>query len=80
MVEKFGKQYDELSTIAQSGAEMVHVSQAVVEVINELRNRETYAKQGKVSGIPTPLKEHQPDIGRLDENRPGYCCRPSFNG
>jgi len=57
LVEQFGKEYDGLSTMAQSGAEMVHISQAVTESVIELKKREEYAKLGKVSGIPTPLKD-----------------------
>ena len=57
MVERFGKEYDTLSLVSQSGAEMIHISEAVKEVCQELSHREKFAKEGKVSGILTPLKD-----------------------
>lgn len=56
LVERFGQGYDSISSVAQSGAEMVHISVAVKESMLELAEREKFAKQGKVAGIPTPLK------------------------
>ena len=56
LVERLGKGYDSISMTAQSGAEMVHISQVINNVCTELMNRERFAKEGKVSGIPTPLK------------------------
>jgi replicative DNA helicase len=57
LVEKFGKSYDDVSVISQSGAEMVHISVAVSESAVELKKRELFAKDGKTAGIPTPVKE-----------------------
>ena len=63
LVERFGKEYDTLNTTAQSGAEMVHISDAIHETVAELINREKYAKQGNVAGISTPLKEMNRILG-----------------
>lgn len=63
LIDTFGNAYDDISTVSNTGAEMTHISAAMNEVEADLKEREKYAKQGKVAGIKTPLKELDKIIG-----------------